>query len=373
MLVHFSAVVVDPDPSNRQEMASFLATHGVAVGAQVVTIEQMAEALSQHEPPRLAVVNIDPNPHEQLQRLAPWIRQYPNTSFFVVSQVVEASLLMEAMHIGVHEFVPMPINQAKLVAAIDRIAQAQGPAKRAKVIQFIPTVGGCGSTTIACNVAASLARSSKTLALDLDLLRGAVANAFDIRPRYSIADVTDASSELDKALVDNALTLHRTTGLAVLARPEMPEDSQRVSTQGLTRLLGVVGRMFDYVVVDSIMSLDPLYAAALHAADETVLVMQLNVPSAKNTERFLNAMRRMGIDQGKIKVVVNRFVRKGADIEPSEVERALGLKISWMIPNDFKNAIAAINFGEPVVLRSPRAELSESIGGLMQMLNGRSR
>ena len=44
--------------------------------------------------------------------------------------------------------------------------------------------------------------------------------------------------------------------------------------------------------------------------------------------------------------------KKGSDIEPEEVERALGLEsISWMIPNDFKNAIAAINFGEPVVLR----------------------
>ncbi len=29
-----------------------------------------------------------------------------------------------------------------------------------------------------------------------------------------------------------------------------------------------------------------------------------------------------------------------------------------MIPNDFKNAIAAINFGEPVVLRAPKSEIS---------------
>ena len=35
-----------------------------------------------------------------------------------------------------------------------------------------------------------------------------------------------------------------------------------------------------------------------------------------------------------------------------------------MIPNDFKNAIAAINFGEPVVLRSPKSEISPSLIGL---------
>ena len=43
-------------------------------------------------------------------------------------------------------------------------------------------------------------------------------------------------------------------------------------------------------------------------------------------------------------------------------------KIAWMVPNDFKNAISAINFGEPVVLRAPRAEISTSLCGLANML-----
>jgi pilus assembly protein CpaE len=64
-------------------------------------------------------------------------------------------------------------------------------------------------------------------------------------------------------------------------------------------------------------------------------------------------------------------VKKGCDIEPEEVERALGLKISWMVPNDFKNAISAINFGEPVVLRAPRSEISESLMELAGSLNGK--
>jgi pilus assembly protein CpaE len=79
----------------------------------------------------------------------------------------------------------------------------------------------------------------------------------------------------------------------------------------------------------------------------------------------------MGIESSKIRIVVNRFVKKGWDIEPEEVERALGLKISWMVPNDFKNAIAAINYGEPVVIRAPRSEMSASLMGLANMLNGK--
>jgi pilus assembly protein CpaE len=244
--------------------------------------------------------------------------------------------------------------------------------KKAKIIHVIPTMGGCGSTTIACNVAASLAKIGKTALLDLDLIRGGVASYFDLRPRYTIADVMDQTASLDMQLLDNALARHTKSGLAILSRPELPEDTQRVTAAGFARLTGMIGRMFDFVVIDSKMSIDPVYAAAITSADVNVVVMQLNVPSAKNAERFVGALRRMGIESSKMKVVVNRYVKKGWDIDPEEVERALGLKISWMVPNDFKTAIEAINFGEPVVIRAPRAEMSTSLTGLAQMLNAKA-
>jgi pilus assembly protein CpaE len=204
--------------------------------------------------------------------------------------------------------------------------------------------------------------------VDLDLVRGGVASYFDIKPRYTIADVMESADKVDRQLLDNALTIHQSSNLAILARPDLPEDTQRVNPQGVHRLLGVLCRAFDYVVLDSMMSIDPVYSAAIQVSDINLIIMQLNVPSAKNAERFVGALRRMGIETAKIRIVVNRFVKKGWDIEPQEVERALGLKISWMVPNDFKNAIAAINFGEPVVLRVPRSEMSTSLCGLAAAL-----
>jgi pilus assembly protein CpaE len=111
-----------------------------------------------------------------------------------------------------------------------------------------------------------------------------------------------------------------------------------------------------------------MYTTVVNAADVNVVVMQLNVPSAKNAERFVGALRRMGIESSKIKLVVNRYEKKNRDIEPEEIERALGLKIGWLVPNDFKNAIAAINFGEPAVIRTPKADMSTSLRDLSTML-----
>src|SRR3954469_4623765 len=372
MYVQLNSVIVDADTANRQELASFLGQFGINPVAQLGTVEGLAAMLGRGDAPQLVIVNLDPNAHENLKAVGKLPRQHPNVSFFLMSHVLDANLLMEAMHLGVKEFIPLPMAEEKFTAAIERVATTHGMGKRAKIIHVIPTIGGCGSTTVACNVAASLAKAGhKTCLLDMDLVRGGVASYFDNRPRFTIADVMDSAEKVDKQLLDNALFVHPNSGLAVLARPDLPEDTQRVTPAGMGRLLGLLGRLFDYVVVDSVMSIDPVYTSIIQATDINLMVMQLNVPSAKNAERFVGCMRRMGIEASKIRIVVNRYVKKGCDIEPDEVERALGLQIAWMVPNDFKNAIAAINFGEPVVLRAPRSDISTSLIGLAGTLSAK--
>jgi pilus assembly protein CpaE len=370
MYLQLNSVIVDADATNRQELANFLGQFGVSVMSQLPSLEMLPAMLSRTDAPQLVIINLDPNAREMMKKVAHLPRQHPQVSFFLMSQVLDPDLLMEAMHAGVREFIPLPMTESKFSAALERVAQQYGMGKRARMIHIIPTMGGCGSTTVTCNVAASLAKHGKTALIDLDLIRGGVASYFDVRPRYTIADVMESADTVDRQLLDNALTIHQNSKLAILARPELPEDTQRVTVQGVNRLLGVVGRMFDYVVIDSLMSIDPIYTTTIQASDVNVVVMQLNVPSARNTERFVGALRRMGIEAAKIRVVVNRFEKKGWDIEPGEVERALGLKIAWMVPNDFKNAIGAINFGEPVVLRAPRADMSVSLRELAGALNG---
>lgn len=369
--MHFqlSCAIIDPDTDNRQELAQFLSRFGIDVIAQSPNCDGLIQLLARQDAPQLVIVNLDPNPVEALKKIGLLPRQFSTVSFFVMSQVMDANLLMDAMSLGVKEFIPLPIPEQKFAAAVERVAAIHGGiGKRAKVINFIPTIGGGGSTTLACNVATALAKTSRTVLLDLDLMRGGVANSFDIRPRYTIADVMDSAENVDKQLLDNALTVHAASKLSILARPDLPEDTQRVNQPGLHRLLGILSRSFDYVVVDSMMSIAPLYNTVLQIADLNVVVVQLNVPSCKNAERFVGALRRMGVESSKVSVVANRYVKKGWDIEPEEVERSLGLKLAWMVPNDFKNAIAATNFGEPVVLRTPRAEMSTSLIGLANSL-----
>src|SRR5437867_1680354 len=168
-------------------MNHFLSGHGATVVALLSNLEGLPALLRRGDggAPHLVMVNLDPNAPETLRAVGPLVRQFPATSFFVMSQqsTLDVQLLMDAMHFGVKEFIRLPADPEKLVAGIERVAQSveteQGT-KRAKVIHVIPSIGGCGATSIACNVAASLAKGSKTVLLDLDLVRGAAATSFDL-------------------------------------------------------------------------------------------------------------------------------------------------------------------------------------------------
>jgi len=157
MYVTLSCAIVDADPTNRQELVSFLARFGVQCMSQLGTPEALQPLLSRSDAPQLVIINLDPAAHENLKKIAQLPRTFPNVNFFVMSQVLDAHLLMEAMHMGIKEFIPLPVSEEKFAQAIDRVAQVSGAGRTARIINVIPTIGGCGSTTVACNVAAALA------------------------------------------------------------------------------------------------------------------------------------------------------------------------------------------------------------------------
>src|SRR5436190_8216160 len=121
MYVQLNSIIIDSDAANRQELATFLAAFGVNVVAQFPTAEALPSLLGRSDAPQLVIVNLDPGAADNLKKVAGLPRQFPQISFFVMSQVLDPNLLMEAMHLGVREFIPLPITEAKFSTAIERV------------------------------------------------------------------------------------------------------------------------------------------------------------------------------------------------------------------------------------------------------------
>src|SRR5436190_17574507 len=134
--------IVYADDGNRQEMANFLSRFGIPVTAQLPTVDGLPALLGRPEAPTLVVVNLDPNAQQALKAVGHLPRQHPGVSFFLMSNVLDANLLMEAMHLGIKEFIPLPMSEEKFTAAIERVANSHGAGKKARIIHVVPTVGG---------------------------------------------------------------------------------------------------------------------------------------------------------------------------------------------------------------------------------------
>src|SRR5690349_8577694 len=148
MYVSLTCAIIDADAENRQEMAGFLTRLGVQPMAQLPNVDTLQAMLSRPDAPQLVIINLDPGAHNTLTKIAQLPRKFPSISFFLMSEVLDPHLLMEAMHLGVKEFIPLPMSPEKLAQAVERAAQGFGVHKKAKVVNVIPTIGGCGSTTV---------------------------------------------------------------------------------------------------------------------------------------------------------------------------------------------------------------------------------
>ncbi len=138
MYVQMNCVIVDADNTNREELAAFLVRFGALPVAQFPNVEPLAGVLGKPDGPLLAIVNLDPNPADTLRKIATLPRQFPAVNFFLMSQTVDPNLLMEAMHLGIKEFIPLPMSEEKFAAAIERVAQVHGMGKRARIIHVVP-------------------------------------------------------------------------------------------------------------------------------------------------------------------------------------------------------------------------------------------
>jgi pilus assembly protein CpaE len=94
-----------------------------------------------------------------------------------------------------------------------------------------------------------------------------------------------------------------------------------------------------------------------------LFITEMDVPSLKSAHRALELFERMGIYDKKIRLILNRYV-KSKLMTLESVEKALGVKVFWTLPNNYPVAIAAVNQGLSIQECDLKADISKSYSGL---------
>ncbi len=259
-------------------------------------------------------------------------------------------------------------RQAMTQTVALRQTEGQRPVTLGKVLAVFSPKGGVGRTTIAVNLALAAAQLSdrKVVLVDGDLTFGDVAVMLNLPPTRTISDLIPYTNQLDEELLDTVLATHP-SGLRVLLAPPKPELADLVTPEHMSLILARLRELFDYVIVDTMVTPNDLTLAILDAADKVLVVTTPEIPAIKNVRAFLDTAAALGYPPEKIELILNR-----ADASPglniSEIEATLGRRFTAQVSSGGLAVVEAANRGNPVVLSDPGSEVAQSIFSLTKTL-----
>jgi pilus assembly protein CpaE len=154
-----------------------------------------------------------------------------------------------------------------------------------------------------------------------------------------------------------------------VAQSDVLEEAEEVKPASVGKVITFLRQHFDFIVVDGLRSFDELSLVALDLADRILLTFSQDIPALKNANRCLAIFRQLGYDNEKVKLVLNRYHKRG-DLDLDSVADALGMAVEGTVSNDFPTAIKAVNEGSLLVDIAPRARITKDIRALMPMVRG---
>jgi pilus assembly protein CpaE len=278
----------------------------------------------------------------------------PTANIFFVAQDAAPELILHSMRAGANEFLTWPPARETLDDAIRRMAARleaiPGDRTSTTRLSFFGAKGGVGTTTVAVNCAVEIARlgNRATLIVDLKPGLGEASLFLGLRSRYTLLDALDNLHRLDAEFLRELVVKHK-SGLELLSGSTNFDRPGAEDSGAIEELLKILGRYYEYIVIDAGNDITPCATAALYASDKICLVTNPDVPSVRNAQRLLEKISQLGASSDRVRVVLNRAAEP-FPIPLAQMESALGHEIAQVFPSDYKVVSSALNSGVPLAL-----------------------
>jgi len=368
--------IVDPNDGTRDSLKSMLLGMDIVwLEAECSRYEFFADVVGQTNPD-IGVVCLDSEPTKAMALIAKLGESAPECSILAISSSSDGQMILQAMRSGAKEFLTHPVKMEDLISALQRIANQRfgrrdGKSRSCTVIAVAGATGGVGSTSLAVNLGCVLAaeESNSVALIDLDLSLGDADVFLDTIPDYTLVDVAQNISRLDFTLLKRSLTKH-SSGLYLLPRPVQLQDTDLVTPDDLHRVFGLLRATFSHLIIDLSKAYSALDFVALQAADQILLVTQLDLPCLRNVVRLMMSFDEIEGLKDKVKIVVNRVGLDSGQISLKKAQETIGTDIYCQLPNDYRVMVEVRNNGVPLISEAPRAGITQAIVTLADSLCG---
>jgi len=299
-----------------------------------------------------AVLVLDVRPHHQL---APWVndvqKKQPGLAIVVIVSTLDARFILEAMRAGIKECLAEPVTPQALDEAVRRLVVGDQRERAGQVVAFVGAKGGVGTTTLAVNAAAALAKTagSPPLLIDLHVARGDAALLMGAEPRFSVLDAFENLHKVDETFL-SGLVEKTQCGAHVLASTARPVNVATSPTATRT-LLELAARRYRVTVLD-VPRTDPAMLEALDPATVIAVVTSQELSAVRGAAATVATLRQRYGSQ-RLRVVINRYDKNGP-VSAKDIAKVVGEPVACQIPSDYRVAAEAINVGRPIVSEDGR-------------------
>lgn len=289
------------------------------------------------------------------------------SAVFALGEMNKPQLIVDAMRAGAQEFLARPTTIDQLLDAFNRLVAAQrklrpsGP--RGRVFAVLNAKGGSGATTLAVNLAISIASAQGSSAL-FDLAPvGNAALHLNLKPGFTIADAMTNLHRLDATLLDGFMTRHESALHLLGGHPDL--NSVQAGPADFARLFDVAVNQYRNVVVDLSTRLDVTARAVCDLADTVLVVANPDLSCLWSAAQVRECFA--GTPAGsKMRLVMNRHKKNGG-FSDSDIEQATQLKILCKVPNNYSAVSSAIERGVPVS-RQNNSDVARAFADLARTL-----
>ena len=276
----------------------------------------------------------------------------PETAIFAVSADAQPDLIIQAMRSGCSEYLLKPMGREQLLNAVARVGgrrRERAQPFRAQVLAFMGAKGGCGVTSVVTQLGAMLANSfsKKTLIVDLHTDFGDAALYLGLtKYRYHFFELVENNDRLDAELLQSFLA-HHSSGLELIPAPEGNDTPRRILPGAIAQTFDFLRMRYDFILVDMAPGLSDENLEMIRHCDQLHVVTVSEVSALRNVVRHLDYLTRKEIPRERFRVVLNRHQKRSL-ISDSEIEKTIGQRIYWKVPNQYAHVVKAINGGDPV-------------------------
>ncbi len=297
----------------------------------------------------------------------------PESSLYACGAPNDPHLIIETMQAGAREFLAKPVTSRTMALAFgryidDRQRQRADVKIRGKVYGVTSAKGGAGATSVAVNLATTVAETpdARVAILDLNCPIGDAASYLNMKPQFSISEALGAAPRLDAVLLESFMT--KAKNVSLLPGPKQFKPGTGATAPAFAKLLRVVSGNYTHTFLDLPSSMDhDLLQIATDVCEAVLVVMTPELPAIWRTHRLLVFLASAGCGD-RLRLILNRDDSRD-EINEREITRALNHPIYWRLPNNYSAAMQAINKGLPII-EVNHSSLSASYRKLAHSLTG---